>query len=346
MAFDGWRGAFDYWTKYDSRDIFPVGWCTQSCHPVQPPGHRNKFDSTTKRKTSKPSNITIPDDPLPTTTPITIHFHTKCRGGRFINSSKLPSMVTAPSHHLLAKLCLQEILAASRDTSQLAPLLFALDGEVIIVTAAGKNFTVKIPCKPNDTLSDAQMTQFLQVICRTCDSCENLITLDPGPEQCETCAAYEQRELLLEQQQHETKRHKEVERKEHFRRDQLKYETESDSSNSDRPLKYTIRKVKNEYSYENDSELMTIGVSSDVDSAEDQEESVSSTTVAANTTNTTTTTGSAYQTNTGLTVPSADTSKLPIGPPQEWSVEGVIKFIADTDPALAVHAELFRKHVS
>lgn len=142
VAFDGWRGAFDYWTRYDSRDIFPVGWCTRSLHPVQPPGHRNKFDAANKRKTAKPSNIMIPDDSLPTATPITIHFHTKCRGGRFINSSKLPSMVTAPSHHLLAKLCVQEILAASRDTSQLSPLLFALEGEVIIVTAAGKNFTV------------------------------------------------------------------------------------------------------------------------------------------------------------------------------------------------------------
>lgn len=192
------------------------------------------------------------------------------------------------------------------------------------------------------------MTQFLQTVCRTCDSCENLITLDPGPEQCENCAADEQRELLLEQQhqqQTQAKRHKEIERKELLRREHMKYETESDSSNSDRPLKYTIRKIKNEYSFENDSELMTIGVS-DVDSTEEQEESVSSTTAAANTTNTTTTTGSVSQSNAGSTVLSSEASRLPIGPPQEWSVEGVIKFIADTDPALAVHAELFRKHVS
>lgn len=173
VAFDGWRGAFDYWTRYDSRDskqrfssfpiystfhlshlifdiftVFPVGWCTRSCHPVQPPGHRNKFDTPNKRsKNAKPSNYTIPDDLLPTMTPITIHFHTKCRGGRFINSSKLPSMVTAPSHSASSKLCLQEILAASRDTTQLSPLLFALKGEVNIVTAAGKNFTVNTDSK-------------------------------------------------------------------------------------------------------------------------------------------------------------------------------------------------------
>lgn len=190
------------------------------------------------------------------------------------------------------------------------------------------------------------MTHFLQIICQTCETCENLITLDPGPEQCDTCAAAERKELLREQQQ-EAKRHREIERKESIRRNQMKYETESDSSNSDRPLKYTIRKVKNEYAFENDSEMLTIGVS-DVDSTEEQEESVSSTTAAATTTNTTTTTGTTTtQCSGGSTAQQADaSSKMPTGPPQEWTVEGVIKFIADTDPALAVHAELFRKHVS
>jgi len=44
VTFDGWRGAFDYWCSYDSRDIFPVGWCVKSGHPLQPPGHKgNKY---------------------------------------------------------------------------------------------------------------------------------------------------------------------------------------------------------------------------------------------------------------------------------------------------------------
>ena len=42
VTFDGWRGAFDYWCRYDSRDIFPVGWCAKSGHPLQPPGKRGK----------------------------------------------------------------------------------------------------------------------------------------------------------------------------------------------------------------------------------------------------------------------------------------------------------------
>lgn len=40
ITFDGWKGAFDYWCRYDSRDIFPVGWCAKTSHPLQPPGHK------------------------------------------------------------------------------------------------------------------------------------------------------------------------------------------------------------------------------------------------------------------------------------------------------------------
>ncbi|RWS20508.1 polycomb protein Scm-like isoform X2 [Leptotrombidium deliense] len=40
VTFDGWQGAFDYWCRYDSRDIFPVGWCQKSSHPLQPPGNK------------------------------------------------------------------------------------------------------------------------------------------------------------------------------------------------------------------------------------------------------------------------------------------------------------------
>ncbi|XP_054459086.1 sex comb on midleg-like protein 2 isoform X2 [Anoplopoma fimbria] len=39
VMFDGWRGAFDYWCKYDSRDVFPVGWCSLTKHSLQVPGN-------------------------------------------------------------------------------------------------------------------------------------------------------------------------------------------------------------------------------------------------------------------------------------------------------------------
>lgn len=42
VDFDGYLGS-DYWCRYDSRDIFPVGWCYYSGHPLQPPGKQTFF---------------------------------------------------------------------------------------------------------------------------------------------------------------------------------------------------------------------------------------------------------------------------------------------------------------
>lgn len=42
ISFDGWKGDYAYSCKYYSRDIFPVGWCQKSSHPLQPPGHKSK----------------------------------------------------------------------------------------------------------------------------------------------------------------------------------------------------------------------------------------------------------------------------------------------------------------
>ncbi len=47
VQFDGWKGAFDYWCKFDCRDIFPVGWCQASDHPLQPPGTKVRLEACT-----------------------------------------------------------------------------------------------------------------------------------------------------------------------------------------------------------------------------------------------------------------------------------------------------------
>jgi hypothetical protein len=43
---------------------------------------------------------------------------------------------------------------------------------------------------------------------------------------------------------------------------------------------------------------------------------------------------------------STPTQLLPKGQTTDWTIEDVIQFIAITDPTLAIHADLFRKHVS
>ncbi|XP_022359603.1 lethal(3)malignant brain tumor-like protein 3 isoform X2 [Enhydra lutris kenyoni] len=37
VHFDGWNSCYDYWVDADSPDIHPVGWCSKTGHPLQPP---------------------------------------------------------------------------------------------------------------------------------------------------------------------------------------------------------------------------------------------------------------------------------------------------------------------
>ncbi|KAH8295489.1 hypothetical protein KR018_012251 [Drosophila ironensis] len=196
VTFDGWRGAFDYWCNYRSRDIFPAGWCARSCHPMQPPGHKSRMDSSSgKQRCPRPRYTVVPEsETMVPASPATAHFHPNCKGGPFINNSKLPCMVTGPTYQTLAKLCLQEVLAASTDTQQLSKLLFALEGDVHIVTAAGKNFTVKIP-SPMRMKDDESLAQFIETLCTTCRACANLISLVHETEECKKCAGSRKRQL-------------------------------------------------------------------------------------------------------------------------------------------------------
>lgn len=98
-------------------------------------------------------------------------------------------MVTAPTRENLAKLCMQEILASCKDTSQLSPLLFAaMEGDIYIISVGDKNYTVKIPTAIRQNDNEA-LKEFLVTLCSTCRACKNLITLDPGPDACENCTS-------------------------------------------------------------------------------------------------------------------------------------------------------------
>lgn len=149
VTFDGWA-RYDYWTRYDSRDIFPVNWCKRSGHPMQPPGTN---DSTSnKRKSAKHTNVStsstteannnkkLPVDDSVSTSPVILHFHAKCRSGRLIDVTKLRPMVSAPTYQQVALSCLYEILTNSNDTPKLLEHLSSLDG---VEHTVGKNYPVQ-----------------------------------------------------------------------------------------------------------------------------------------------------------------------------------------------------------
>uniref|UniRef100_A0A8B9Z3G5 Scm polycomb group protein like 2 n=1 Tax=Buteo japonicus TaxID=224669 RepID=A0A8B9Z3G5_9AVES len=58
VTFDGWRGAFDYWCRCDSRDIFPVGWCSLTGDALQPPGNNVSITKSSAKFQSSPSKVT------------------------------------------------------------------------------------------------------------------------------------------------------------------------------------------------------------------------------------------------------------------------------------------------
>ncbi|KAL3311169.1 sex comb on [Cichlidogyrus casuarinus] len=78
ISFDGWSGAFDYWTRYDSRDLLPVGWCKAAGHPLQSPGHV-ALKIADKSMTDSPSHLA--------------HINLK------LDRPERPSSLVCPSHY-------------------------------------------------------------------------------------------------------------------------------------------------------------------------------------------------------------------------------------------------------
>ncbi|KAK6170694.1 hypothetical protein SNE40_019021 [Patella caerulea] len=64
ISFDGWRGAFDYWCDFHSRDIFPVGWCATSGHNLQPPGQRGIPQYKLSKLMKEPQEFLLSTPPL------------------------------------------------------------------------------------------------------------------------------------------------------------------------------------------------------------------------------------------------------------------------------------------
>ncbi|XP_064008144.1 sex comb on midleg-like protein 2 isoform X2 [Pogoniulus pusillus] len=70
VTFDGWRGAFDYWCRCDSRDIFPVGWCSLTGDALQPPGNNVSIPKSSAKIQPSPSkacrrSVQSPQKPAP-----------------------------------------------------------------------------------------------------------------------------------------------------------------------------------------------------------------------------------------------------------------------------------------
>ncbi|CAG0889316.1 unnamed protein product [Darwinula stevensoni] len=59
VTFDGWKDNYGYYCRFDSRDIFPVGWCERNSHPLQPPYDRWEPWNKSKRILTSPALIPV-----------------------------------------------------------------------------------------------------------------------------------------------------------------------------------------------------------------------------------------------------------------------------------------------
>lgn len=379
VVFDGWNKTSGYWCRFDSRDIFPIKWCERSGHILQPPGKQIDTNAN-RRKSDKNStlNSTGPDsDALTTATPKTVHFHTKCRGGKLINSGLLPSKLTSPTHKLLAKLCLKELFTASSDPVQLSSLMNSVSGEKSAVTVSNKTYAIKIPS--SNTMKESELVQYYQSICTACKACPYLVTLEAGPEQCDNCIKHEQKEneeqerIRADEQMRETKKQRTEEKRQEKRQaEKAKQEAAAAAKKQqEKEAEEERRRVlKRPSTTDFDSESSLSSTSSKASRKSSDDELLSPIAVGADIT-TTSTPGilngknllriGTYYVSLSISVSSSHNSaklnasnnqrtqpqtKTPKKPTIEWSIEEVIQYITETDSALAIHADLFRKHVN
>ncbi|CAH1982509.1 unnamed protein product [Acanthoscelides obtectus] len=315
VTFDGWRGAFDYWCRYDSRDIFPVGWCGKSGHPMQPPGQKNNSGANRFRfrpsliasmplapaatapasSSSAPAASAAPikrepspppaeaDTSAPPPPPVTVRFRRQCALAAFalLDPTRVPEQGVEDSQpRQLAKKVVQAVLAASRKPDTVLARLGTIRGEESAITHDGNTYTIKLP----QLVKASDLLQLFQILAQTLGCCQNMFGLEQPAKDCPQCDPRPRPSAAV-----------------------------SASSSSPPPAK---RRPPAE------------------------QEAATSTTPCEKDTPTS---GVGMGTVVVATAVAAG-AEVSRQPPNEWGIEEVIRFIEATDPCLGVHADLFRKH--
>ncbi|XP_022905806.1 polycomb protein Scm [Onthophagus taurus] len=214
VTFDGWRGAFDYWCRYDSRDIFPVGWCAKSGHPMQPPGQKNsstasrfKLKSTpqpTPPQQSAPVTSSTPpttattissstldvqspeaDTSAPPPPPIVVHLYKTCLGGPLFDATLLKPSVEDQSPVGVAKKLIAEIMRTSHKAETILARLGALRGDEMVITHEGSTYTIKLPV----LTGKSDLENVFEALSTSLGCCSNLFALQRSNIECKNCVS-------------------------------------------------------------------------------------------------------------------------------------------------------------
>ncbi|XP_077977165.1 polycomb protein SCMH1-like [Glandiceps talaboti] len=309
VSFDGWRGAFDYWCDYDSRDIFACSWCSTAGIHLQAPGLKGlpkikrtvsvSSSSSSSGSTSSTSSSSVqppspgsanmePDTsslpvhipiPQPQPTTVTVFVHSSCVCGPYLSPHKvrqLPVQFGPATMEKVLKDIVQDCVdCAVQKKAVLAFLKPNHEKDPTISISVGNESPAVMISVP-DKLSTFWTTldQLLEdLLC-----CGNFFCSRPLQGQCTKCAKQVEETFSVEAGSSKSST------------SFVKRRWSTESGDRDRPI-IKFRRITTE--------------------------AASSTTIA---------------------------DSKPSGNPCDWNIEDVIKYIADTDPALASYTELFRKH--
>ncbi|KAJ8674907.1 hypothetical protein QAD02_010693 [Eretmocerus hayati] len=340
ITFDGWNGAFDYWCKYDSRDIFPAGWCAKSGHPLQPPKEKSTGSSRFKSRTSNvlpvmavsgggsgrepavalvsPAGSSAP--PQPATEPDTstnsiktipiddINFYVNhnCSCGPYFDERKvktLPSQYGGQSSIVITEI-FQAFLSAAISPRQVLGLFKRGEGETITLTIEGKTMNLNLPIFMEEEDIYVFMKRQLEDLC----VCEHF--LDKNKEICKQCPNN------FVEQQNSTKR------------DELSNGTGE----------------KRKWTSENGESLTTVQQSKLPKHTEQPQVQQCMVEVAPPVPKQPKKPVPELEPATSTTHNENPVQRVQTVEPSEWTIEDVIQYIAVTNPALKQHADLFRKH--
>lgn len=358
VTFDGWRGAFDYWCRFDSRDIFPVGWCAKSGHPLQPPGQKTAHGASrykarvcnippplagvggssgnmesqlspdgvgTAAATEASSTnggtagitVTEPDtSTMQKQSAVCIFVNHGCSCGPYLDPRKvanLPVVFNGKSINRVLKECVQSLVDAALDQKQIFGLLRQGEGRVVITASFdSKTVHVRLPVVEKVT----ELWNFLEILFEELMCCENFYTSQPLVGACSKCCKQGLQPVTTKKE-------------------------ECEVSGGGGAAVDNSGAMKRRWSSESSDSNSRLGPGPTTTTAPTPSPSLPSTMPPA-----------AKQPRKSVpaeleaatsTTHSEAPPKTPADP-SEWSIEDVIQHIAFIDPALGVHADLFRKH--
>lgn len=342
ITFDGWRGAFDYWCEYDSRDMFPAGWCFKSGHPLQPPKQKSTGQNRFKSRTSNvlpvmavsgssgesavslvsptssrapPQLATEPDTStansrLLSTENVTLYVNQTCSCGPYFEPRKVKAMPgqfgSGPIPNV-AREIFQAFLMAALNPRQMLNLLKRGEGEFITLTLESKPTTVRIPVFLEIEDFYTYIRRQLEDLC----VCEYL--LSKRKDNCNKC-------IITVQQPRNV----------------------NDESSTP-----SIEKRRWSPDIQQNS-MITMSTSTSPQQKPEHPQTIPTTQTVISVTPSPAKQSRKsvpeFEAATSTTQSEVPVAKYSSTEPSEWTIEDVIQFIAITDAALGQHADLFRKH--